>query len=166
VASVPQRPNPGSTDSAYRLAGFGAPEDQSAAARRPALAPRGMIVRRRWRSLRSGAGWSWTGGSFLLVCWGIWVVSVRGTDLAVPLIGLVLVFATAALLFVLARLLGRAILERALGRERRSAWPSHLAAAVFLIATGMTFLQQTAWIRDSGRWFGDTWRELAGLWPL
>jgi len=132
----------------------------------PAVPARGMIVRRRWRALRSGAGWSWTGVSFLLVCWGIWVVSVRGTGLAVPVIGLVLVFAIAALLFVLARLLGRSVLERTLGRERKSAWPSHLTVAVFLTATGITFLQQTLWIRDSGRWLGDTWRELGALWPL
>jgi hypothetical protein len=135
-------------------------------AARPALPARGMVVRRRWRTLRSGAGWSWTGASFLLVCWGIWVVSVRGTGLAVPVIGLVLVFAIAALLFVLARLLGRAVLERTLGRQRTSAWPSHLTVAVFLTATGITFLQQTLWLRDSGRWLGDTWRELAALWPL
>jgi len=125
-----------------------------------------MIVRRRWRSLRSGAGWSWTGAAFVLVCWGIWVVSVRGTDLAVPVIGLVLVFATAVLLFVLARLLGRAILERTLDRTRPSAWPSHLTVCAFLVATGITFLQQTWWIRDSGRWLGDTWGNLAGWWPL
>jgi hypothetical protein len=133
---------------------------------RPPVPGRGMIVRRRWRTLRSGAGWTWTGASFLLVCWGIWTVSVRGTGLAVPVIGLVLVFATAGLLFGLARLLGRAVLERALGRERTSAWPSHLLVGAFLTATGITFLRQTLWIQDSGRWLGDTWRGLMSLWPL
>jgi hypothetical protein len=132
-----------------------------------------MIVRRRWRRLRSGAAWSWTGASFVLVCWGIWVLSVRGNTLVGPMIGLVLVFATGLLLFVLARLLGRAILEQALGRERPSAWPSHLTVGVFLTATGITFLQQIEWIQDTWRWFGDTgelfseaWTWLVGQWPL
>lgn len=121
-----------------------------------------MIVRRRGRRLRSGAGWTWTGASFMLVCWGIWVVSVRGTTMVGPVIGLVLVLATGALLFVLARLLGRAILEHALRRERPSAWPSHLTVCVFLVATGITFLQQTQWVWDSGGWFTETWRWLTG----
>jgi hypothetical protein len=45
-------------------------------------------------------------------------------------IGLVLVFATALLLFVLARMLGRALLEQAPGRERPSGWPSHLTVCL------------------------------------
>ncbi|MPZ29035.1 MAG: hypothetical protein GEV12_22220 [Micromonosporaceae bacterium] len=139
-------------------------EDPRASKRKAPIAPRGMIVRRRGRRLRAGAGWTWTGASFLLVCWGIWVVSVRGTDLAGPVIGLVLVLATGGLLFVLARLLGRAILEQAMGRERPSAWPSHLTVSVFLTLTGVTFLQQTWWVQDSGRWAGDTWQALADAW--
>lgn len=140
-------------------------EDPRAGKRKPPVAAsRGMIVRRRGRRLRAGAGWTWTGASFLLVCWGIWVVSVRGTSLAGPVIGLVLVLATGALLFVLARLLGRAILEQAMGRERPSAWPSHLTVAVFLTLTGITFLQQTWWVQDSGRWLGDAWQALADAW--
>lgn len=148
-------------------------QDPRVGKRKAPIAPRGMIVRRRWRRLRAGAGWTWTGASFLLVCWGIWVVSVRGTNLAGPVIGLVLVLATAGLLFVLARLLGRAILEQAMGRDRPSAWPSHLTVSVFLTLTGVTFLQQTWWVQDSGQWVGDSWQSLAdtwdwlvGLWPL
>lgn len=129
-------------------------------------ASRGMVVRRRWRQLRSGAGWTWTGVCVLLTCWGIWVLSVRGTELVGPVIGLVLVLATGLLLFVLARMLGRAVLERTLHRRRNSAWPSHLTVCVFLTAAGVTFLQQTLWIRDSLRWFGEGWAWLTDSWPL
>jgi hypothetical protein len=130
------------------------------------VAPRGMVVRRRWRTLRSGAGWTWTGVSVLLICWGIWVLSVRGTELVGPVIGLVLVLATGLLLFVLARLLGRAVLERTLHRQRHSAWPSHLTVCVFLTLAGITFLQQTLWIRDSADWIGDGWQAITDAWPL
>lgn len=147
------------------------PADQRPAPR-PVQPPRGMVVRRRWRRLRSGAGWTWTGLSILLVCWGIWVVSVRGTDLLGPVIGLALVLATGALMFVLAQLIGRAVWRR-LRRERQSAWPSHLTVCVFFTMAGLTFLQQTWWVQgswrwvtDSWQWLGDAWGWLIGLWPL
>ncbi|QSB16005.1 DNA-directed RNA polymerase II [Natronosporangium hydrolyticum] len=136
-------------------------------------APRGMVVRRRWRQLRAGAGWSWTGLTIVLICWGIWTISVRGTELLGPVIGLCLVLLTGLLLFVVARLLGRAWFERVLNRERHSAWPSHLTVCVFLTMAGLAFLQQTWWVLESGRWLGDTWQWLTdgwewlvGLWPL
>jgi hypothetical protein len=132
-----------------------------------------MVVRRRWRRLRAGAGWTWSGLTFVLVCWGIWAVSVRGTDVVGPVVGLVLVLACGGLMFVLARLLGRAVLERALQRDRPSAWPSHLTACGFLTLAGLAFLQQTWWIRDAGRWlgdswqwWGDSWQWVADRWPL
>jgi hypothetical protein len=169
VAAVPRRQRRANGDTADlpRVVEPLAPTlyDTSAPGRSRLAAPRGMVVRRRWRQLRSGAGWSWTGVSVLLTCWGIWVLSVRGTELVGPVIGLVLVLATGLLLFVLARLLGRAVVERTLGRERRSAWPSHLTVCVFLTAAGITFLQQTLWIRDSLRWIGDGWSWLADNWP-
>jgi hypothetical protein len=130
------------------------------------VAPRGMVVRRRWRELRSGAGWTWTGVTVLLICWGIWVLSVRGTELIGPVIGLALVLATGLLLFVLARLLGRAVLERTLHRQRHSAWPSHLTVCVFLSIAGITFLQQTLWVRDSWDWIGDGWQTITGALPM
>ena len=130
----------------------------------PAGPPRGMVVRRRWRRLRAGAGWTWGGLTFVLVCWGIWAVSVRGTDVVGPVVGLVLVLACGALMFVIAQLLGRAVLERALRRDRLSAWPSHLAVCGFLTLAGLAFLQQTWWIRDAGRWLGDSWQRLGDTW--
>lgn len=115
-------------------------------------APRGMVVRRRGRQLRRGAGWTWTGVSFVTVCWGIWAVSLRGSDLFGPLLGLMLVLVTGALVFTVSRLLGRTVLEGALGRERRSAWPSHLVTCVFLLMAGIAFLQQTRWIVNGWNW--------------
>jgi hypothetical protein len=175
VAAVPQRPRsaPGDTGDLPRVEQLSPTlPDAAPLGRRPMPPPRGMIVRRRGRRLRSGAGWTWTGVTFAVVCWGIWVVSVRGTDLVGPVIGLVLVLATALLMFVLARLLGRTVLEGALGRDRPTAWPSHLTVCVFLTMAGITFLQQTLWIKDSWRsagdswqWLVDTWDWLIGLWP-
>lgn len=167
VASVPQRqrPGPGDTGDLPRVEPLPATLHDASGppGRRPPQPPRGMIVRRRWRRLRAGAGWTWTGVTIALVCWGIWVVSVRGTDLVGPVVGLVLVLATALLMFVLARLLGRAVLEGALGRDRPSAWPSHLTVCVFLTLASVTFLQQTPWIRDSWEWVGDAWQYLLDL---
>lgn len=175
VAAVPRGPARSQADTsdipAIEPAAAGA-RGSSARSRRGGPEP-GLMVRRRGRRLRSGAGWTWTGLSFVLVCWGIWAVSVRGTDLLGPLIGLGLVLATGVLLFVLARLLGRTVLEGALGRDRPSAWPSHLTVCGFLVLAGVAFLQQTLWVQDSwqglgdaGQWLGDAWSRLVDLWPL
>ena len=90
-----------------------------------------------------------------------------------PLLGLGVVLATGLLLFVLARLLGRAVFERALGRERHTAWPSHLTVGTFFNLAGVTFLQQTYWIRDTWQWVtgadewaDQAWRWLVDLWPM
>lgn len=172
VASVPRRQRP-----TLRATGDPPPGTPptlaDTATGKPVRDPlRGMVVRRRGRRLRAGAPWSWSGLTVLLVCWGIWAVSLRGSSLLVPAIGLVLVLAVGALLFVVARLLGRAVLEQALGRERHSAWPSHMTVCIFLILAGVAFLQQTEWIADSWRWIGDLWQWLVdgwnwlvGLWP-
>lgn len=137
-------------------------------AARPRRAPRpperGLIVRRRWTRLRAGAGWTWTGITIVLVCWGIWAVSIRGTDMVAPTLGLGLVLSVGAFLFVLARLVGRVVLEQALGRDRTSAWPSHLTVCLFLTLAAVAFLQQTQWITDSWRWFGDSWQWLVNTW--
>jgi hypothetical protein len=169
VASVPRRRRPALGEDTADLPRVEPLAPTLYDARRPdrlQVAPRGMVVRRRWRELRSGAGWTWTGVTILLICWGIWVLSVRGTELLGPVIGLALVLATGLLLFVLARLLGRAVLERWLGRQRRSAWPSHLTVCAFLTMAGITFLQQTLWIRDSWDWVGDGWQTLTDALPL
>jgi hypothetical protein len=119
-----------------------------------------MIVRRRWKRLRAGAGWTWAGVCWVLICWGIWAVSVRGSGMAGPVVGLLLVLATGALLFTVARLVGRLVVEQGLRRDRPSAWPSHLVVFVFLTAAGIAFLQQTWWIGFSLDWIGDGWQSL------
>lgn len=139
----------------------------------PEELPRGLVVRRRWRRIRAGAGWTWAGLTVVMTCWGIWAISVRGTDMVGPVFGLAVVLAVAALLFVVAQLLGYTVLERTLGRQRASSWGSHLVVFGFLTLCGITFLQQTWWIRDTWRWMTDSWAWLggvfdwlAGVWPL
>lgn len=164
VASVPRRQRPTARGTGDPPPGPAPTLADEAAAKRERDPLRGMVVRQRGRRLRAGAPWTWSGLTVLVVCWGIWAVSQRGGSLLVPVIGLVLVLAVGALLFVVARLLGRAVLEQALGRERRSAWPSHMTVCFFLILAGIAFLQQTEWIADSWRWIGDFWQWLSDGW--
>lgn len=89
---------------------------------------------------------------FAFVCWGIWAISARDADLVGPVFAFLLVLIIAAGVFTLSRLLGRVILERSLGRLRRSAWGSHLATAVFLVGAGIAYLGQTAWVVDAWTW--------------
>jgi hypothetical protein len=116
---------------------------------------RGMVVRRRWRSLRAGGEWTVTGLVILLICWGTWTLSIRGADLLGPTLWLAVVLATGAGVFVMARLAGRLLLERALGRQRRTAWPSHLATGVFLAAAGVGFLRRIPWLIDAWTWVAE-----------
>lgn len=174
VASVPQRQAAALPDTgSYPPVEASPPtlDDQPrpvrpASRRHPPQPEPGLIVRRRWRRLRAGAPWTWSGLLTLLFCWGIWAVSLRGGDLLGPVIALVVVCAVAGFLFLLSRLIGRTVLEQTLGRERPTAWPSHLTVCVFLILVSVGFLQRTEWIIDSWRWLGDAWQGLGDIWPL
>ena len=104
------------------------------------------------RRLRRGGEWTALGGLFAFVCWGIWVISVRGGNLAGPLLTFVLVVLVAAGVFALCRLLGRVVLERSMGRIRRSAWVSHAFTGLFLAAAGVAYLRQTQWLVDAFSW--------------
>lgn len=117
----------------------------------PATAPRPPL-RHQLRQLRRGWEWTGLGGLFAFVCWGIWAISERGEGFAVPVLAFVLVLLVAAGVFALSRLLGRMLLERWLGRARRSAWPSHLITGAFLAAVGVEYLRRTAWIVDAVVW--------------
>jgi hypothetical protein len=103
------------------------------------------------RQLRIGSGWSVFGALFAFVCWGIWVLS-QGGDLVSPALTFVLTLAVGAGLFALTRLVGRVVLERQLGRIRRSAKGAHLVAGVFLFGVGVAYLRQTEWVMDVWNW--------------
>lgn len=123
----------------------GAPESQ----------PR-MPMGFRLRQLRRGGEWSTTGGLFAFVCWGIWAISARG-DLVTPVVTFVLTLFVAVGLFALSRLLGRAVLERHLGRVRHSARGAHLVTGLFLAAVGLGYLRQTEWVVNLWNWFTGLW---------
>ncbi|WP_229403634.1 hypothetical protein [Micromonospora okii] len=101
--------------------------------------------------LRVGGEWSAAGGLFAFVCWGIWAISGRG-NLGAPVLTFLLSLLVAAGLFGLSRLLGRVILERQLGRIRRSARGAHAVTAVFLVGLGIAYLQQTEWVISAWNW--------------
>ena len=67
-----------------------------------------------------------------------------------------LVFVTSLLvavgLFALARLVVRVVLERQLGRVRRTARGAHLVAAVFLVGVGIAHLRQVEWVMTAWNW--------------
>jgi hypothetical protein len=109
-------------------------------------------VRPQLRQLRIGGEWSTLGALFAFVCWGIWAISSRGNDLGGLALTFFLVLLVAAGLFTLLRLLGRVVLERSLGRIRRGARGSHLATGLFLVAAGIAYLGQTAWVVDAWTW--------------
>ncbi|MFC4016359.1 hypothetical protein ACFOW4_00120 [Micromonospora sp. GCM10011542] len=104
--------------------------------------------------LRRGGEWSAAAGLFAFVCWGIWALSGQG-DLTGPLLVLVLSLLVAVGLFALSRLLGRVVLERQMGRIRRSARGAHLVTAVFLAGLGVAWLQQTAWVVSAWNWISN-----------
>jgi hypothetical protein len=106
-----------------------------------------------WRmsELRRGGEWTSAALLFAFVCWGIWAISTDG-DLTTPIIVFVLSLFVAAGLFALARVLGGVILEKQMGRVRRSARGSHIVASVFLVGVGLAHLQQTEWVMDAYRW--------------
>jgi hypothetical protein len=109
-------------------------------------------LRYQLRQLRRGGEWTMIGGLFGFICWGIWAISVRSGDLSVPVLAFVLVLLIAVGVFALSRLLGKIILERAMGRTRYSAWPSHLITGLFLAASGVAYLKQTEWVVDAWTW--------------
>ncbi|MET7752572.1 hypothetical protein [Micromonospora sp. NPDC005367] len=101
--------------------------------------------------LRRGGEWSAAGGLFAFICWGIWAISGQG-NLTGPIFIFVLSLLVAVGLFALSRLLGRVILERQLGRVRRTARGAHLITAVFLVGLGVAWLQQTEWVVSAWNW--------------
>ena len=104
------------------------------------------------RQLRRGGEWSTAAVLFTFVCWGIWTLSGDGGSLTTPIVVFVVTLLVAAGVFALARLVGRLVLERQMGRQRHTARGSHLVASLFLAGAGFTFLQQTQWVVDVFNW--------------
>jgi hypothetical protein len=104
------------------------------------------------RQLRRGGEWTSIGVLFAFVCWGIWAISSRNGDLSGPVLAFILVLIVSGGVFALARLVGRVVLERSLGRVRRSAWGAHLVTGLFLAASGIAYLGQTPWVVDAWTW--------------
>ena len=103
------------------------------------------------RDLRRGGGWTTAAVCFLVVCWGIWAIASSGSFVTAGIV-LALSLVVAAGLFVLARLVGRILWERLLGRVRRSARGAHAVAAVFLIGVAVAFLRETTWVMTAVHW--------------
>jgi len=108
----------------------------------------------RMRELRRGGEWSSSALLFAFVCWGIWAISTTG-DLTTASIIFVVSVLVAGGIFVLARLVGRVVLEKQFHRVRRTARGSHLITAVFLVGVGLAHLQQTAWVMRAVNWVLD-----------
>jgi hypothetical protein len=105
----------------------------------------------RWSELRRGGEWTSAAVLFAFVCWGIWALS-DGGSLATPSIVFVVTLAVAIGVFCLSRVVGHYVLERWLGRTRRSARGSHLITALFLAGVGIADLQQVQWVMDAVHW--------------
>ncbi|GAA0797660.1 hypothetical protein [Spirilliplanes yamanashiensis] len=147
VAHVkPAMPKTESFTAEHQPVGTGWPDAEPPQVRRP--------VGWHLRQLRKGGEWSFAAAVFAFVGWGIWAIS-GGGNLLSPLVVFVLILAVAAGIFALARLLGRLLIERRLGRPRRTARGAHLVAAVFLVGVGLAYLRQTGWVMDAYGWVKD-----------
>jgi hypothetical protein len=137
-ASVVTKPPPGPDTSAYL------PGDPPRRERAP--------IGEQLRLLKRGGGWSWFGGSVAFIGWGVWAIANHGHSLFLPLLEFALVLAVGAGLFTLLRLLGRLVVERWMGRRRRTARLAHLGTALYLVAVGVAYLQATPWVMRVVSW--------------
>jgi hypothetical protein len=116
-------------------------------------AQRGMSWR--WSELRRGGEWTSAAVLFAFVCWGIWAISEAGS-LVTPAIVFLVTLVVAAGLFCLCRFVGHLVLERQMGRVRRTARGSHLVTAIFMVGVGVAHLQQTPWVMTAFNWVKNT----------
>ncbi|HEY1488043.1 MAG TPA: hypothetical protein VGF84_18190 [Micromonosporaceae bacterium] len=100
----------------------------------------------RLRRLKRGGTWSVVGVSFVLVCWIVWAASNRARGLYIAPAAFVGTLVVALGVFIVLRLVGQLVLEGWMHRNRRGATGAHFGVAVFLIAVGITYLEQTSWI--------------------
>ncbi len=118
-------------------------------ATRTAMKQPSVPLRQRMRMLRRGGRWSAIGAGVLVSCWGLFVLSSLNGDLAPATLAVIVILVVGAFLFGLCRLVGLVVLERSMGRVRRSAWASHAVAGLFWIAAGVTYLTRIGWIVDA-----------------
>ena len=116
----------------------------------PGVAPlpsrRRLPFRQRMRNLRTGGGWSLVGFFALLVGWSTWAYAAGAGQLNQTAVVLGLIVAVAIGLFAVLRLLGGLLLERLMGRSRRSAIVSHLIVGAMLVVAGVSLLRQVPWV--------------------
>lgn len=146
------RAGPGSTEPTLTF------EEDSVAFGGPGIATRTSLkqpavpLRQRVRMLRRGGRWSAFGAAVLLGCWGLFALSSLSSDFVPATLALVVIFVVGVFLFALSRLVGLVIVERSMGRVRRSAWASHAVAGLFWIACGITYLARIDWIVEVFNW--------------
>jgi serine/threonine protein kinase len=130
----------------------GGPDPTSVPTGAPPPRPYRPPLADRVRLLQRGGGWTWFGAIVAFLSWTIWAASNRDGSLLGQVLWFVLVLLVAGGLFALLRVVGRIVLERWLGRERRTARLSHLGVAVYLIAVGVLYLRQTGWVIHLVNW--------------
>lgn len=128
---------------AHEPTGTGWPGAQPPAQRRP--------VGWHLQQLRRGGEWTSAALLFLFVCWGIWAISSAGA-VATEVLVLAVTLLVALGVFALSRLLGRLVLEKQLGRVRRTARGAHLMVAIFLVGVGLAHLHQVPWVMTAWTW--------------
>jgi eukaryotic-like serine/threonine-protein kinase len=117
------------------------PQPQPLPPRRPRVP-----VGEQLRTLKRGGGWTWFGAIVAFLCWSVWALSNWGRSPVLHALGFLVVLGVAIGLFALERLVGRIVLERWLGRERRTARLSHMGVAAFLLAVGYAYLRLVPWL--------------------
>jgi hypothetical protein len=100
--------------------------------------PPRLTLRARLRNVRTGGGWSVVGLLVLLVGWSSWAYTVGLARLSQSAVVLGLIVGVAIGLFAVLRLAGGLILERMMGRSRRSATFSHLVIGALFVAAGIS----------------------------
>ncbi|MEV6848677.1 DNA-directed RNA polymerase II [Actinoplanes sp. NPDC051411] len=105
----------------------------------------------RWSELRRGGEWTSAAVLFAFVGWGIMAISNNGS-LSTQAIVFVVTLIVAVGVFCLARVVGHLVLERWMGRTRRTARGSHLVTALFLVGVAIADLQQVQWVMDAVHW--------------
>jgi hypothetical protein len=121
----------------------GSPEEGARVSRRPKV---------NLRTLRRGGGWTIAGAAFAVLCWFVWAAANRNSGAVLAPGFLVATAVVAVGLFVLLRLLGRLVIEGWMHKPRKGAHGAHLGTAAFLVAVGVTYLQETTWVMQAYRW--------------